>query len=992
MASACSTTRSKDDNKGIKALYHNTTSKYNAYFNAQELMAETMLDLEEMQDNNYNKILPVFEYVDISNPTAIAPKVDKAIEKVITVATIHEFSNYVDDCYVLMAKAQYLKQDYAAAEETLQFFEEEFDPKNPYGREYRKAKLKKKSSKERSKEQKQKRKEADEERKEADKEREEQRKREKKKREAEQKEREKKAKERRKKGRTSRSSYKKNKTEDKAVDIAADARKAQKEEAEKKRKEEEAYDKKKEELKKEEEEKKNKTERPQGEGAIFKNKTAYYEGLYWLARTYTETERYSAAKYIFDRLNGTSPLDENLANKIPAAQAHLMMKSGEEEDALIYLETAIAKEKDKNLKARYAFIRGQLFEQTGNSTMAYQEYKNARKLSPNYELKFNAELNELKLSYKNGQITKEKAFARLEKMNGEAKNDPFSDQLFFTMADVKLNSGDVDGAIADFESSIASAGGSPNVKLEAYYKLAELLFEKGLYKKAKDNYDNALKLMALTDERYRTVERLSKSLTEIANNIEIVELNDSLMRLTKMSDSDLRAFAREELEEQKAVAAEKTDSPDVPKRNVFASSGGNNSQLGSGRSNFFAYNPISLNQGKAEFTKNWGSTRKIEDNWRRSLRTDVSISDDDDSTEKEEVSVTDKDINEFLRDVPRSPAQKESIQNETEMALFALGIQFRDRLRNYEKSIAALDRLVKEFPKYKKRDEALYYLYLNHMDMDNFVTAEQVKKQLAADYPDSKFTELAMNPGMSNSTLAKKTIAVFYEKTYELFQKRKYDIVLDRIDEKGKIYDENEEFDPKFDLLGAMSHGSIEGKERYVKELEQLIRRHKNTPEEVRAKEILRFLKGDSEAFDEILFEEDEASFSLDNDQLHYVFVVVYEKSQMELQDIKIAISDYNKEYHRRDNLKISNITLDPTKRSHIILIRSFENSEKAMAYYDGSEKNKDIFIQRSTKRQAGATVGYDIFAATQKNYREVVKQRSTAKYRQFFESTYLKR
>jgi len=151
LCAGCSTTKKKSDVKGIKKLYHNTTSKYNGYFNAQEIMNLTMLQLKDQQQNNYNKILPVYDYLELDNPKAIAPQMDKAIEKVITVATIHELGNYVDDCYVLMGKAQYMKQDYASAEETFRFFEEEFDPKNPYGREYMRAKLKKKSKRERKK-------------------------------------------------------------------------------------------------------------------------------------------------------------------------------------------------------------------------------------------------------------------------------------------------------------------------------------------------------------------------------------------------------------------------------------------------------------------------------------------------------------------------------------------------------------------------------------------------------------------------------------------------------------------------------------------------------------------------------------------------------------------------------------------------------------------------------------------------------------------------
>lgn len=424
--SGCSTTKSKDDQSKFKQFYHNTTSKYNGFFNAEEIMDQTIMELDAMHQENYNKTLSVYDYVEVDNPTAVTPQLDEAIEKVITVATVHDLSNYVDDCYVLMGKAQYLKQDYASAEETFQFFQEEFDPMNPYGREYTKAGKKKKSTKQRKKEMQEQRKEADKERKENEKEREDVREKAKKEREAEQKRRKKASKDRKKKGSRTKSPEKKTEKKKKLTP----EEKAELKAAEEKQKEEEEYQKEKAKLKEAEEERKRKANRPQGEGGVFKNKTAYYKGLYWLARTYIEMERFSAAAYLLDRLENTTPLEKEVARQIPGARAHLLMKSREYDAALVALESAISKEKDRKLKARYSFIRGQIYEQQNNVNLAYDEYRKAKDFSPEYELKFNASLNEIKLSYRTGKISQDKVESKLDKMLKEAKNEPYIDQIF----------------------------------------------------------------------------------------------------------------------------------------------------------------------------------------------------------------------------------------------------------------------------------------------------------------------------------------------------------------------------------------------------------------------------------------------------------------------------------------------------------------------------------------------------------------------------------
>ena len=1016
---SCSTTKKKSEVKGIKKLYHNTTARFNGYFNANEIMKETMVKLQDMHVDNYNRILGVYDYVDVDNPQAVVADMDKAIEKVSTVATIHDVSNFVDDCYLLIGKAQYMKQDYIAAEETFLYFEDVFDPKNPYGRAYDSKSRRSKSGRKSKKEIKQERKEKEKERKELKKEkeaekkekdkereekakaREEERKAKDKERKDRAKEREKLAKERKKRSKSKKSRSSKSrserskskeettkkaetpKVEEKSAELTEEQKalleaKAEQdrlaiEEAEKRAELEEEKEKEKE---KEEEKYKN-----QGHGALFKNMSAYTEGLYWLARTYIETERFTAAEYMFKRLEDTPGLKEDILNRIPAAKAHLFLKLKDYETALVHLEEAIELEKDKNLRARYAYIRGQIFERMSSPSRAFEEYAKAKKLSKNYELEFNAGLSELKLSYKEGSTSKSKALKKLDKLLKEAKNDEFADQIYFTRAEVLLSSGDLAGAKADFESAIQSTGGNVNVKTEAYFRLGEVLFEEGLYAEAKTNYDEALKLMKKTDDRYKSVERLSNSLTDIATNIQTVELQDSLLALSELSESELRDIAVNIIEERKANAEEEGEvEENQRKSNIIVS----NRQLGSGRSSFFAYNPIALNQGKVDFRRNWGE-RSLEDNWRRSLRSDASLSSDDivDIAEEEEETISEDEIRELLRDIPRTEKQITSANLRIQNSLFQLGVLFRERLRNYRKSVEVLERLVREYPDFERKDEALFYLYLSYTDLNKMTEANNMVKLLRREFPESKFTKLATDPNYALELKNNEnSIERYYDQTYELFESGEYQSVMTRISEKDQLFNKNKKYAAKFALLNAMSLGSINGKTDYITALESVIRTYPQSPEEARAKEILRFLKGDADAFNDILFEEDLEAFEAEPDKLHYIFIVTYGLDQVTFDKTKVEILNYNNKFHRFDNLKISHIYLNQTNEARIILVRSFENQAKSMEYWNGVQKNKDLFIKDKN-------IGYDIFPTTQRNYREVIKQRTINNYRRFFELNY---
>ena len=128
LLSSCVTKKSRSEQSKIGQLYHNMTAKYNGWFNANELLEASILKLEEQHVDNYNEILPIYEYAAVENADAVKPDLDEAIKKVSVVVTLHEYSDWADDCYLLIGQAEYLKRDYEAAENALEFYMDEFQP------------------------------------------------------------------------------------------------------------------------------------------------------------------------------------------------------------------------------------------------------------------------------------------------------------------------------------------------------------------------------------------------------------------------------------------------------------------------------------------------------------------------------------------------------------------------------------------------------------------------------------------------------------------------------------------------------------------------------------------------------------------------------------------------------------------------------------------------------------------------------------------------
>jgi DNA polymerase III gamma/tau subunit len=329
------------------------------------------MTLKQSHKDNYTELLPLYDYVTISDPKVVYANLDKAIEKVTTVAALHEPSKWVDDCYVLMGEAQYLKQEFETAEETFAYFKDEFNPNNPFGRNYKKKKKNKKQIKKEKEKERKEEKEAKEEKKEeeqktreeerevkkkakeeADKERKREREAKKKARDEAKKKKKKSKKRGGKKKRAKKEDTKKEEVktdeiiaENKTIDTPKVADKKE----ETKSKKEDSTEEEAELQKKKKEEKKK------------KDKTAYSKGMMWYAKTLVQRDKLSNASYMVKRMKEDGEMPDEARREVPVILADINIKEKNYSTAIIYLDEAVELANNKGLKARYAFVQGQLY-------------------------------------------------------------------------------------------------------------------------------------------------------------------------------------------------------------------------------------------------------------------------------------------------------------------------------------------------------------------------------------------------------------------------------------------------------------------------------------------------------------------------------------------------------------------------------------------------------------------------------------------------------
>ena len=126
---ACSTKK----NTWTRRAFHNVTAHYNGWWNGNESLKEGVRELEKNVDDNYNKILKVYNYGDETQGQTMATYSDRAIEKGSVVAQRHsmwfksrEYCNWVPESYLLIGKAYFYKHEYQSARLTFEFITKKY--------------------------------------------------------------------------------------------------------------------------------------------------------------------------------------------------------------------------------------------------------------------------------------------------------------------------------------------------------------------------------------------------------------------------------------------------------------------------------------------------------------------------------------------------------------------------------------------------------------------------------------------------------------------------------------------------------------------------------------------------------------------------------------------------------------------------------------------------------------------------------------------------
>lgn len=861
LSNSCSTKK----NTFTRRVYHNITAHYNAYWNGNEAIKAGSIELEKNAVDNYNKVLPVFNNGTKAEAQSIGPYMDRAIEKATKVIDRHsiyirrkEHVRWIDDSYLMMAKAFFYKKEYRMAKRTCDFII-----------------------------------------------------------------------------------------------------------------------------------------------SRYKREPIIYDAMLWKARTHIELDEFSQAESLLDLVQNKADrkqISEKQERYLALIYAEFFIKQENYPPALEHLLKAERMTSKKPLKYRLNFIIAQIFQKRGNLDLASDYYRRVIKRNSPFIMSFNSKIN-LAKCYNAATGDSKQLVKRLEKMLREEKNEEFFDQIYYALADIYFKKNDLPKAIDNLKKSVSTSISNNYQKAVSSLRLADIYFEEPNYKLAEAYYDTAIQVLPSDYPDYEIISNKAEVLSKLVENINVVELQDSLQKLAGMTEKERNKIIDGIIAEiKKQEQLEKSMEMEMQRGLGFLEQTNRqmnrNMQRGGG---WYFYNPQAMSFGYTEFIKKWGK-RKLEDNWRLSNKQMLSMDFGEEGMAEGDSLMADslrlandpKNRNTYLKNIPLTEEMMAVSNSKIIEALFNMGLIYKEGLNDYKKSVESFEELLERFPNDSIYELKVFYqLYKLYAELANSSKSEYYKNQILTKYPDSDYAKIILDPDYYKQIQASRNLAVkLYKETYLAYQDQQYSVVIQNSDKAINNYTDQELL-AKFMYLRALALGITNSVDTLKSSLQGLITTYPNAEVQPLAKLILERLTG----VDTITAQGDAtiaggslettsaiSLYNYDANAIHLYALVVNIKD-VNINALKIKISDFNQKYYSLDDLSITSVFLDDTHQ--IITVSNFADKENAIDYYDAINRSEYIF---TTIRNTD----YKDFVISVDNYPVFYKNRGIEQYMSFYQENYM--
>ena len=592
------------------------------------------------------------------------------------------------------------------------------------------------------------------------------------------------------------------------------------------------------------------------------------EAKLWQARAYCALSWGYEAENVLHLIKEKDLTNKNLRLLYNIVEANYLILSERPAEAIPYVREA-AQASSGSQKTRLWFLLGQLYENAGDRKNAFAAFKKAEggPATP-YRTKFNAKIKQSEV-FEGNDIRKQ--VNSLKSMTRYQRNQEFLDQIYYAIGNLYLSRKDTADAIKNYSIAVEKSQRQGIDKAMAQLALGNIYFAQHEYVKAQPCYSEAIPMIADNYPNYAILKKRSDVLDELALYAGNVELQDSLIELSKLSPEEQMKVAERlvaELEKEEKLAKEEAERAEFMANQSQANVPNNNSPIPGFQANsdksWYFYNTFTKNAGKTEFQRKWGS-RRLEDDWRRRNKTSFSfdeISPDEEEEDEEAMALeaaqdsipgADADLAKresdphyveyYLKQIPKTPEEIEVAEDVIQEGLYNMGVILKDKLEDYPAARHEFNLLDTRFPENVYRLDAYYNLYLMAARDGDEAEAEKWRLLILSQFPDSNYGQAMQDPHYFEHLRQMYQVQEkMYEKAYEAYLDNENSTVHALTQEMEANYPLSPIL-PKFVFIDGLSYFTEGEPEVFQERLTELLQKWPDTDMTDMASSILKGLK-----------------------------------------------------------------------------------------------------------------------------------------------------
>ncbi len=663
---------------------------------------------------------------------------------------------------------------------------------------------------------------------------------------------------------------------------------------------------------------------------------ANHRGLIALMRAYIDHSELNNAIAVSDFLEKKELNKDNLQD-LYLTRAYLYQKRNDLDNMVQNLVGAVELMKPREGSARIYFIIGQVYQALGFDAEAHNNYRQCIKNNPNYELSFYASLNMAQV-YELARSNDLKKIRRYyQKILKDAKNREFRDKIYYEMGEFEFKQQELELAIEYYKSSVQASVNNNRQKAYSYLKLGLINYDTlKNYAEAKAYYDSTMMVLPHDEPDYEDISERQKILADFVQQLNTIQLQDSLITLSNMDSLELSALLDSVIvkEERALKAAEEEQRQRQESLNFNRNNNSDpflNNQTGA---SWYFYNLSAVSAGQSEFIRKWGN-RPLQDHWRRSNKGTRVVPDEEIIADSTDAIVVDEQADPsaqraakktaYYNTIPFTEAQRQIADSLIEVSHYNLGNIYNFQLDEKSNAAETFITMLERYPQTEYKPEILYQLYLIFQDQQD-PRSDEFKERLLTEHPNSTFAKTLVNPEFlrENEALALQ-MQKDYQSAYRLYRQQYYDSAAVFLTQILRSNPDNS-FSDNLKLLKILAEGQTGSLHIYRHQLQEFIKQYPDSELNPYAQKLLRT----SQELPVKLARLEGAVYQEDLEDNH-LFVMVYPRSWVN-QSLTQGMDVFITENFEDTSLTTSSLILD--EENAMVLVQFFDDKPRAMEFY----------------------------------------------------------